>query len=204
MLAGSTVVGTGTSSGDEAAGTDGRGHRTSRRTMTPAIRSDAGHDRCAWVGHRGPARATANTQLVPTALGRFRERHPSVATTVAEALTTELLADLRSGALDVAVVSDHPTGVLPAHGVALVHLCDDPLLVALGATTRWPAPTRSTCATWPASAGSRPGSTATTWCWRRRAPGRASVRHVHAAPTRRRGSAGGRHPLIALLGTAGA
>jgi DNA-binding transcriptional LysR family regulator len=54
-----------------------------------------------------------------------------VATTVAEALTTELLADLRSGALDVAVVSDHPTGVLPAHGVALVHLCDDPLLVAL-------------------------------------------------------------------------
>ncbi|HEX6167618.1 MAG TPA: LysR substrate-binding domain-containing protein [Acidimicrobiales bacterium] len=99
--------------------------------MTPAIRSDAGHDRCAWVGHRGPARATANTQLVPTALGRFRERHPSVATTVAEALTTELLADLRSGALDVAVVSDHPTGVLPAHGVALVHPCDDPLLVAL-------------------------------------------------------------------------
>jgi DNA-binding transcriptional LysR family regulator len=40
---------------------------------------------------------------------------------------------VRAGSLDVAVVSDHPTGALDDSGIALTSLTDDPLLVALPA-----------------------------------------------------------------------
>src|SRR5262245_31539986 len=53
--------------------------------------------------------ATANASLVPVALAAFRRAHPGVDMSVAEALTPALLDDLRAGALDCAVVSDHPT-----------------------------------------------------------------------------------------------
>lgn len=75
--------------------------------------------------------ATANAVLVPAALAELRRSAPEVQATVVEALTGSLVASLRAGTLDVAVVSDYPTGVIPSEGVELEHLCDDPLLVAL-------------------------------------------------------------------------
>lgn len=75
--------------------------------------------------------ATANAVLVPAALAELRRVAPGVQATVVEALTGSLVASLRAGTLDLAVVIDHPTGVVPSEGVDLVHLCDDPLLVAL-------------------------------------------------------------------------
>lgn len=75
--------------------------------------------------------ATANAVLVPAALARFRERWPGVETSVVEALTPRLVDWLHAGELDVAVVSDYPSGVMAAEGLDLAYLCDDPLLVAL-------------------------------------------------------------------------
>lgn len=75
--------------------------------------------------------ATANAVLVPAALARFRDRWPGVETSVVEALTRRLVGSLHAGDLDLAVVSDYPSGVIPAEGLELTHLCDDPLLVAL-------------------------------------------------------------------------
>lgn len=75
--------------------------------------------------------STANASLVPTALDVFQRERPDVTTTVAEALTPELLDDVRSGALDCAVVSDYPTGGFDDSAVSLVHLLDDPVFVAL-------------------------------------------------------------------------
>jgi DNA-binding transcriptional LysR family regulator len=75
--------------------------------------------------------ATANAVLVPAALARFHEACPGVETSVVEALTRRLVGSLHAGEVDVAVVSDYPSGVMPAEGLELTHLCDDPLLVAL-------------------------------------------------------------------------
>ena len=75
--------------------------------------------------------ATANAVLVPTVLAEFRRSWPQVETSVVEDLTRALVPALRAGEIDVAVVSDYPTGTVPADGIDLVHLCDDPLLVAL-------------------------------------------------------------------------
>src|SRR5690606_3210864 len=75
--------------------------------------------------------ATANAVLVRDALARFREASPAVEPSVVEALTRRLVGALHAGDLDVAVVSDYPSGAVPAEGLDLVHLCDDPLLVAL-------------------------------------------------------------------------
>lgn len=78
---------------------------------------------------------TANSSLTPDALRRFRRGHPDVAITLVEALSTTLLDQVAAGALDIAVVSDYPTGTLdPGTPVPqLLHLLDDPLLVALPA-----------------------------------------------------------------------
>jgi DNA-binding transcriptional LysR family regulator len=74
---------------------------------------------------------TANTALVPQALRRFGRAHPDVHVTVAEALSGHLVEEVRRGGLDLAVVSDYPTGAPPATDVDLTPLCRDPLLVAL-------------------------------------------------------------------------
>lgn len=75
--------------------------------------------------------ATANAVLLPTALAEFRRACPEVETSVVEDLTGSLVSALLAGDIDIAVVSDYPTGRLPEEGLDLVHLCDDPLLVAL-------------------------------------------------------------------------
>lgn len=76
---------------------------------------------------------TAGSSLTPSALARFRRASPDVAITLVEGLTASLLEQVAEGTLDVAVVSDYPTGRLAAADVDLVRLLDDPLLVALPA-----------------------------------------------------------------------
>jgi len=80
--------------------------------------------------------ATANAALVPTAVADLRRAAPGVVATVSEALTWELAASLRAGLLDIAVVSDYPSGDVPLDAVDLEHLCDDPMMVALPADHR--------------------------------------------------------------------
>jgi DNA-binding transcriptional LysR family regulator len=80
--------------------------------------------------------ATASAALVPVALADLRRAAPAVVATVTEALSWELAASLRAGLLDVAVVSDYPSGDPPLDGVDLEHLCDDPMMVALPADHR--------------------------------------------------------------------
>ena len=75
--------------------------------------------------------ATAAAALVPAAVGAHRAAHPGVEVTVHEALTPRLVDAVRAGALDLAVVSDYPTGTLDATGLELVPLGADPLHVAL-------------------------------------------------------------------------
>ncbi|MGH9213504.1 MAG: LysR family transcriptional regulator [Acidimicrobiales bacterium] len=77
---------------------------------------------------------TANWSLTPTALGRFRAGHPGVATTIVEAMSPALVDQVSAGALDVAVVSDYPSGTLDSGGAELIHLMDDALLVGLPRT----------------------------------------------------------------------
>ncbi|MFG1615023.1 LysR family transcriptional regulator [Nonomuraea wenchangensis] len=75
--------------------------------------------------------ATANVDLVPGTLKRFAARRPGVELRLVEGLTTKLLARLRAGALDAAVVSDYPAGLPAADAGRLVPLREDRLLVAL-------------------------------------------------------------------------
>ncbi|MEV0627353.1 LysR family transcriptional regulator [Nonomuraea wenchangensis] len=80
--------------------------------------------------------ATANVDLVPGTLKRFAARRPGVELRLVEGLTTKLLARLRAGALDAAVVSDYPAGLPAAEAGRLVPLREDRLLVALPAGHR--------------------------------------------------------------------
>lgn len=72
---------------------------------------------------------TANAALVPRALARFHEGHPGVELRLREGTTERLLPLLETGELDVAVVSTYKMPTLPAED--LIHLLDDPLLIAL-------------------------------------------------------------------------
>lgn len=80
--------------------------------------------------------ATADAVLVPEVVAELRRAAPDLTTTVTEGLTGDLVAGLRAGALDVAVVSDYPDGAVDGAGLVLEHLCDDELLVALPADHR--------------------------------------------------------------------
>ncbi|TDC87037.1 LysR family transcriptional regulator [Nonomuraea deserti] len=74
--------------------------------------------------------ATANVGLVPATLRRFADRHPGVDLRLTEGLSPRLVDGLHAGTLDVAVISDCPSG-LPAGVARTVPLLDDRLLVAL-------------------------------------------------------------------------
>ncbi|MET9070110.1 LysR family transcriptional regulator [Streptosporangium sandarakinum] len=86
-------------------------------------------------GHRGTLRvgafATANVALVPGALRAFADRFPDVALTPVEGPSGGLLRRMREGELDVAVVSDYPTGLPYDEDVELAELVEEELLVAL-------------------------------------------------------------------------
>ncbi|WP_188188097.1 LysR family transcriptional regulator [Nonomuraea sp. SYSU D8015] len=95
----------------------------------------AGEELAAIHGGRGGtlrvgAFATANVDLVPQTLKRFAERRPHVELRLVEGLTGHLMERLRAGALDVAVISDYPSG-LPADAPRTVLLGEDRLFVAL-------------------------------------------------------------------------
>ncbi|MFJ2029666.1 LysR family transcriptional regulator [Streptosporangium sp. NPDC087985] len=75
--------------------------------------------------------ATANVSLVPGALRAFRREFPEVELTPVEAPSGGLLRRMREGVLDVAVVSDYPSGLPYDEGVEIIPLLEDELLVAL-------------------------------------------------------------------------
>ncbi|MFL6145494.1 MAG: LysR family transcriptional regulator [Labedaea sp.] len=75
--------------------------------------------------------ATADAALVPRAMATFHGAHPNVALSLTEALSPVMLAQLRDGDLDVAVVSVPPGRSLDTDGIELTHLLDDPMLVAI-------------------------------------------------------------------------
>ncbi|RSS68669.1 LysR family transcriptional regulator [Streptomyces sp. WAC06614] len=75
--------------------------------------------------------ATADAQLLPSALAAFRARHPGVSVTRAEGLSAGLLRLLAAGELDLAVVAA-PDG--RPDGVDLHHLLDERMYVALPRT----------------------------------------------------------------------
>ncbi|MGA4863544.1 LysR family transcriptional regulator [Streptomyces lavendulocolor] len=87
----------------------------------------AGHGGLLHLG----AFATANVSLVPTALRALAAARPDIEVVAVEGPTDTLMARLADGALDLAVVSDYPSGLPSAEGVTTGALCEDELLVAL-------------------------------------------------------------------------
>ncbi|MFF7244319.1 LysR family transcriptional regulator [Embleya sp. NPDC008237] len=87
----------------------------------------AGHGGFLHVG----AFATANISLVPTALRALQDAEPSVEIVAVEGPTDTLIERLADGTLDLAVVSDYPSGLPSADGVTTTVLCEDELFVAL-------------------------------------------------------------------------
>ncbi|MFJ4526246.1 LysR family transcriptional regulator [Streptomyces sp. NPDC088810] len=87
----------------------------------------AGHGGLLHVG----AFATANIRLVPTALRALHQARPDVEVVAVEGPTDTLMRRIADGALDLAVVSDYPSGLPSADGVTTTELCEDELLVAL-------------------------------------------------------------------------
>jgi DNA-binding transcriptional LysR family regulator len=78
---------------------------------------------------------TAGASLVPVALREFQARRPQVSVAFVEGLTPDLIERVGSGEIDVAVVSDYLTGI-DDDTVELVHLIDEPLLLAVPAEHR--------------------------------------------------------------------
>lgn len=87
------------------------------------------------AGHGGTLRvgafATANISLVPAALRAFVQSRPDVEVIAAEGRSGALMQRLAEGALDLAVVSDYPSGLPSADSVTTETLLVDELLVAL-------------------------------------------------------------------------
>ncbi|MFF3484486.1 LysR family transcriptional regulator [Streptomyces sp. NPDC002701] len=75
--------------------------------------------------------ATANISLVPTALRTLKDARPDVEVVAVEGWTDTLMERLAAGTLDIAVVSDYPSGLPSADGVTTAVLCEDELFVAL-------------------------------------------------------------------------
>jgi DNA-binding transcriptional LysR family regulator len=75
--------------------------------------------------------ATANATIVPRAIAAFAREHPEVELSLVEAITPDAIAHLRSGDVDLAVLTHGPE--LESAELELVDLVDDELLVALPA-----------------------------------------------------------------------
>src|SRR3954452_2783160 len=74
---------------------------------------------------------SAGATIMPEAIARFRERHPSVELTLEPAEPGPAIAQLRSGQLDVALDMPALGGPTDDDGIDRVHLLDDPMYVAL-------------------------------------------------------------------------
>jgi DNA-binding transcriptional LysR family regulator len=97
---------------------------SARRDIAALGRLEAGQLR---VG----AFPTANAELVPRALAAFRARYPKVSPLLREGTSPRQLARVEAGDLHLAIVSADARHPLEARGVALDHLLDEPMLVAL-------------------------------------------------------------------------
>jgi DNA-binding transcriptional LysR family regulator len=74
---------------------------------------------------------TANATIVPRAIAAFARAHPDVELSLVEAITPDAIGHLRSGDVDVALLTHGPE--LESAELELVDLVDDELLVALPA-----------------------------------------------------------------------
>ena len=75
---------------------------------------------------------TALTTFVPTAVTRFKERHPEVTLTVIDEHLQRLLPRLKHGELDLALIYDHDALThKPDDDLDRVHLLDDPFHAVL-------------------------------------------------------------------------
>ncbi|MGY1500609.1 LysR family transcriptional regulator [Streptomyces sp. QTS52] len=87
------------------------------------------------AGHGGMLRvgafATANISLVPAALREFRRARPDVEIVAVEGRSATLMERLSEGALDLAVVSDYPSGLPSSDGTTTTALLEDELFIAL-------------------------------------------------------------------------
>ncbi|MBB3663594.1 MULTISPECIES: LysR family transcriptional regulator [Prauserella salsuginis group] len=97
------------------------------------IETDLADHRGAVAGSLSVAAfATAARGLLPPMLHTLRQRHPSLTVRLAELEPTEAIAELRHGAVDIAVVQDWPEEPLPVpEGISRVSLLEDVLDVAL-------------------------------------------------------------------------
>ncbi|MFI5745846.1 LysR family transcriptional regulator [Streptomyces sp. NPDC051644] len=113
------------------------GHALHRHAVEVLDRlSRAEHELTAiHAGHGGTLRvgafATANISLVPAALRAFLQARPNVEVIAAEGRSSTSIQRLAEGTLDLAVVSDYPSGLPSADGVTTEFLLEDELLVAL-------------------------------------------------------------------------
>ncbi|MFI9103379.1 LysR family transcriptional regulator [Streptomyces fildesensis] len=87
------------------------------------------------AGHGGTLRvgafATANISLLPAALRAFQRARPDIEVIAVEGRSNALVQALADGALDLAVVSDYPSGLPTAEGVTTTRLLRDELFVVL-------------------------------------------------------------------------
>lgn len=97
---------------------------TARRNLTALRGLNCGRLR---IG----AFATAEAVLVPRAMAAFHAAHPGVELSLSDGVSATQVARLRAGELDVAVLNVHEGQSANLTGLALRHLLDDPILVAL-------------------------------------------------------------------------
>jgi DNA-binding transcriptional LysR family regulator len=77
---------------------------------------------------------SAGATIMPKAIGRFREQHPSIDLTLQPAEPDEVPALLKAGDVDVALWIDAPPVTEEPEGIDLVHLLDDPMYACLPAS----------------------------------------------------------------------
>ena len=76
--------------------------------------------------------STANAHLLPTVVRRLSAVEADLRVIVREHRSGTLMRWITTGAVDIAIVSDYPSGVPPSDALLLLeHLLDDPLHVAL-------------------------------------------------------------------------
>jgi DNA-binding transcriptional LysR family regulator len=81
--------------------------------------------------------ATADAALVPRAMAAFRTSFPGIALSLSEGLSPMLLRSLRSGDIDLAVVSSYADQQLDTSDLDVQRLLKDPVLIALPSSHRF-------------------------------------------------------------------
>jgi molybdate transport repressor ModE-like protein len=76
---------------------------------------------------------TAGATLMPEAIAAFRERHPGVELTLAQAEPEDGLAGVRAGDFDLALTVEAAFGLIEDRDLEQVHLLDDPMYLGLPA-----------------------------------------------------------------------